>query len=821
MKFAVPYIWNRDFSLRFQIVFVIIILLSIPSFSAQFQEDLVKTDMYVRQMGMGGAATGVADDMSAMYYNPAGLAKSEATGISFGNIDNNKEVFEENHYYSYAFGPFNYLGYDKKLTTEDKIKMDQFSVASKSSMGLSYGLTYKNIFWATEVEEKRGGSFDLGLLLNVTPQVSIGILGQDAIAANDLEIPGTTRAGISWRPYKEWLLLAADTEVGRVAAGDYSHYGIESKISDGLQLRAGLDRGKTTIGITLNLPFIAVHYAALYDNEVPNGVIHMIGGEMSLERKEDRPFSIIRPKEFAIIEIGGNLTGGVGDFSLFGGGRIGADSIITQIKKATKDPYIDGILLRIKGFDGGLGSFGIVQEIRTELLKAKAKGFKVVAYLEEGTLGDEYYLASVADNVVASPAGTVGGLGKSISVVRVKGFLDMIGVETQTIAKGKYKTTFSSYSPEFTKEQKYMVQVVVADLYRQMVTDVETSRKGKISVTQLKDIADGSIFSAAKAKQLGLIDNIGYYNDAVKVCQTVTDSKDDVRIVQIKDLVGDLNEDFLFNFPNKVAVVDIDGEIVTGRSGNNVLFGGRATGADTVCDQIRKATDDWQVKGIILRVNSPGGSAVASGQIYSEILRAKSKGKKVVASMGDLAASGGYYVSAAADKIVANPGSITGSIGVIERDALIYSGLLKKLDIKVETVKEGKHADMYSGFRKLSSEEVKSINEYMEDTYQEFIKAVADGRGMSTKEVSKLAEGKVYTGAQAKEVKLVDKLGNFSDSVGLLAELAKINGDPQLVYYREDSFLFNFGQGAVKMLGLENGLLQNRPSGLAEYRLSF
>jgi protease-4 len=570
--------------------------------------------------------------------------------------------------------------------------------------------------------------------------------------------------------------------------------------------------------MSLDLPIMRVHYAGLLNKDAPSGSVQMIGGEMSFFERPSRPMSIIRPKEYALIEIGGNIVGGIGDFSLFGGGRVGADSIIEHIKQATKDPYINGIILKIKGFEGGLGSFAIVQEIRSELLKSKAKGKKIVAYLEEGTLGDEYYLASVADKVVAPSAGTVGGIGKSINIIKIKGLLEKLGIEAQVLSRGTYKSTFNLLSPEITKEQRSMIQGVLADLYRQMVNDIESSRKGNITMEKLKEISDGSIFSAGRAKELGLIDEVGYFKDAMRAGADLYDSKEEINVVERKDLIKEDAEEYLLAFPSKIAVIEIEGEIVTGKSGQNIIFGGRMTGADEICDKIRKAADDWQVRAIIVRINSGGGSAVASGQIYSELIRAKKKGKTVVASMGDMAASGGYYIASACDKIVADPGTITGSIGVIETSMLNYSGLLKMLGIKAENIKEGKHSDMFSGLRKLSTEEVRSINTYIEDTYQEFVKAVADGRGMTTGEVASLAEGRVYTGQQALDVKLVDKLGNFTDSIDLAADIAKMSGEPKLIYYREENFFLQFGSGAVKMLGLGDGIFPDR-GGLVEYKL--
>jgi protease IV len=808
---------NRDLGLRFLTSSLIIILFCIPSFSETIQESFMKDSSFVRQAGMGGAATAVSDDLSSVFYNPAGLAGAETPGFSFGTIDTNKEMLDEDHYYCANLGSFAYMGFDKQIAGA-RIKADTFGIGAQTGMGISYGVTYKNIYIDSITKEARGYTADVGILLKVTPDFSLGILGQDALSDKDLDIPSSTRVGAAYKAFDGRLLFAADSEMGRGATGNFSHYGMEWTVADGLKLRTGMDKGNTTYGMSLDLPFMRIHYAGQLNKDAPSGTIQMIGGEISFFEQPSRPKSVIRPKEYALVEIGGGIVGGVGDFSIFGGGKIGADSIIEHIKQATDDPYIDGIILRIKGFDGGMGSFAIVQEIRDELLRSKAKGKKVIAYLEEGTMGDEYYLASVADKVIAPPAGTVGGIGKSINIIKIQGMLEKIGVQTQMISKGKYKSSFNMLSSELTNDQRTMIEGILADLCRQMVLDISDSRKDKIPLEKLKEISDGSVFSAGKAKELGLIDEVGYFRDAMKTAGDLSGSKEEIRVVERKDLFKEDNGEYLLAFPNKVAVIEIDGDIVTGKSGQNVIFGGHAVGADDICDQIKKAADDWEVKAILVRINSGGGSAVGSGQIYSELLRAKKKGKIVVASMGDIAASGGYYIAAAGDKIVADPGTITGSIGVIETGVFNYSGLMKMLGITAESISEGKHSDMFSGLRKLSPEEIKSINAYLEDTYREFVKVVADGRKMTTDEASALAEGKVYTGKQALDLKLVDKLGNFTDSVDLAAEMAKIPGEPKLIYYRENNFFLQFGSGAVKMLGLGNGIFPDQ-GGLVEYKL--
>jgi protease-4 len=242
--------------------------------------------------------------------------------------------------------------------------------------------------------------------------------------------------------------------------------------------------------------------------------------------------------------------------------------------------------------------------------------------------------------------------------------------------------------------------------------------------------------------------------------------------------------DFFLQYLNKIAVIEIDGEIVTGNNGENILFGGRVVGADTIVDQIKRATDDPSIKAILLRVNSPGGSSIASAQIYTELMKARKKNKVVVASMGEIAASGGYMVSSAAEKIIADPSTLTGAIGVITGDGIpVFKGLYGKLGVKVDTIKEGKHADMFAGTRKMTTDEVQSMKDIFKESYDDFVSKVAIGREFPTKEVYSMAEGRVYTGQQAKDLGLVDKLGGFVDAIQETKSLAGIRGDARLIYY--------------------------------------
>ncbi|MEE8638359.1 MAG: signal peptide peptidase SppA [Candidatus Margulisiibacteriota bacterium] len=649
--------------------------------------------------------------------------------------------------------------------------------------------------WNISGVEDEGWSGDIGLLLRITPHLKVGILAQDILTSKDFVVPTSGRLGIGFEPLGGRLILAGDLEIDKSSQSN-GHLGIEANIVKGFSMRGGVDRGEPTLGLTLDLALFSFDYAALFHED--GQTIHRFEAGIKVLPRRERPFSIIKPKEYALIDVSGAIKGGRTEYSFFGGVRPGLDSILSQIRRASKDSSIDGIMLKIGGFAGGLGGMAIVQEIRAELERARKKGKKIVAYVEGSAMGDEYYLASVADKIVAPPGAAIGGFGKSIEIYRLKGLFKKIGIEWQVFVKGKYKDAFGPYRSKMTKEQEEMVKGLVADLYRQMLTDIAEDRG--MGLEKIKQIGDGMIFPARLAKTMGLIDVVGYYKDARKLAAEISgEKKKEVQIVGPRKVEPE--EAFLTHVYG-VAVIEIDGEIVSGMGGENIIFGGRYVGSETITRYIRKASDDAFVKAIILRIDSPGGSAVAAGEIHKALRYAKEKKKVVIASIGSIGASGGYYIACAADKIVADRSSITGSIGVIGY-LPVFSELLKKVDIETEVIKEGSHADMFSGLRKLTSVEVFAIDRLLTESYDEFIQAVVAGRKLSTEEVEEAAQGQIYTGSQALELKLVDELGGFSDAVDLAKKDAKITGEPRLIFYHEPSFFFSFGEGMAETLGFK------------------
>jgi len=771
--------------------FILFFIFTSITYASGIDDIALKRGIGVRAAGMGGAFTAIADDGSAVFYNPAGLAEP-GLAYSYGDPDSD----EKNIIGTFQLLKLGYLGYgswDLKNQAGDEISETALAFGNRSGW-MNWGLNYKSLSWTVGGVKGDGWSNDFGFLVRVTPHIKVGLLAQDVLTSKSFIASSSGRLGIAIQPFDGKFKMASDLEFSN--ARSYGHVGLEATIVKGVSLRGGLDRSEPTLGFAFDLPFFSFNYAALFSG---NGqTTHRFEAGTWILPKKERPFSIIRPKEYALINIGGALRGGRDEISLFGGLHPGLDTLLSQIRKAGKDSSIDGIMLRIEGFSGGLGGMAMVQELRAELERAREKGKKIIAFLEGGAMGDEYYLASIADKIVAPPGSAIGGFGKSIEIYRYGGLYKKLGIEWQIISKGKYKDIFNPYTTQrLNQEQAKVVRALVADLYRQMLTDIAASRK--LPIEKVKEIGDAMLFPAGLAKAMGLVDEIGYFKDAKRIAAEILgETKSEALMVEPKQVVP---EEVLLSSLFPVAVIEVDGEIVSGKGGENLIFGGRRVGSDTIVDYIQKAADDMSVKAIILRINSPGGDAVAAGEIYRVIQYAKEK-KKVVASIGNMGASGGYYIAAAADKIVADRASLTGSIGVLTSPFPVFSELLGKIDSTAEVFKEGAHADMFSGLRKMTSVEVMAIQRLLNEAYNDFVTAVANGRNLPTAEVEKLAQGQIFTGAQALDNKLIDKVGGFFEAVEVAKAEAKIGGEPKLIFYHEASPFFPFGEGIVESLGL-------------------
>ncbi|MDP2525572.1 MAG: signal peptide peptidase SppA [Maribacter dokdonensis] len=443
----------------------------------------------------------------------------------------------------------------------------------------------------------------------------------------------------------------------------------------------------------------------------------------------------------------------------------GLDEIIHAIEVAKNDDRIKGISINNNFIIAGLAQ---TQAIRRSLEDFKAEGKFIYAYADFFMQRD-YYLASVADSVFINPVGVLDFKGLSTEVLYYKELQEKSGVKMEVIRHGKYKSAVEPYlENNMSEANRSQLTALLQSLWNSMVTDIAETRS--ISESDLNVIADtlgGRTPNFAKLS--GLVDDVVFYDQYENKLANALELKKDEKInySSLDDYVKYSNKKTLKTGDDKIAVVFAQGEIFYGEGGPNII------GQGIINEALIKAREDDKVKAIVLRVNSPGGSALTSDIIWREVELAK-KVKPVIVSMGNVAASGGYYIAAGANKIFAEPTTITGSIGVFGTVPNLTE-LADNVGINAEQVGTNKNAVEYSLFEPMQESFKNQVQESIEETYETFLQRVSQGRGMTMAQVDSVAQGRVWSGTEALEIGLVDELGNLDDAISAAAEMAEID----------------------------------------------
>ncbi len=483
-------------------------------------------------------------------------------------------------------------------------------------------------------------------------------------------------------------------------------------------------------------------------------------------------------------------------------GKVGLNDILKNLKRAKEDQNIKGIYLNSTGINAGIGT---IEEIRNALIDFKTSGKFIIAYSDIYTQGS-YYLSTVADQIYLNPEGIVEFKGLSAQLMFFKDALDKLGIQP-IIIRGKNNKFKSAVEPfmynHISEANKLQTLTYMSSIWGHLLQGISKTRK--IPISQLNLLADSMLINSAKdAVKYQLIDSLKYYDEVLAELKNRSETKttSDINFMSISDYT---------NVPrastgkglikNKIAVIYANGEINMGDGSDKEI------GSEGLSKAIRKARLDANIKAIVLRVNSPGGSALASEVIWREVTLAK-KAKPVVVSMGDVAASGGYYISSPADKIYANPVTITGSIGVF---GIMWNGqtLMNQLGINSDAVNTNLHSDIGNTSRPMSDAEYATIQKSVEDIYGVFIGHVAEGRNKTKEAVDAIGQGRVWSGENAKEIGLIDEFGGLTDAIEGAKQLAEIE-DYRIVEYPEqenpfDLLLKDFS-GQVKAYVIENEL---------------
>ena len=490
----------------------------------------------------------------------------------------------------------------------------------------------------------------------------------------------------------------------------------------------------------------------------------------------------------AHLSLNGKLPDGVGQGGLLADVSPHLHRIVERLDKAAEDSRVKGVVLAIESPDLGRAR---AEELRAAIARVRKAGKPVAAHLV-GSAPVHYLVALACDSITMPPAATLEITGVRAEVTFFKGMLDKLGVEAEILQVGEFKgagepLTRTSMSPQLRAQYESFI----GDLFEQLVERIAADRR--LEAKRVRELVDIGVFTPEAAREAKLIDAVGY-EDEVAAALAAKVKLDDPKIardyaerkvdndfsglgglVKLAELLSGQGKQAPAGKGKQIAIVHVTGEIKEGKGTDDLLAGGSA-GSDTVIEAIRDAAKDEQVAAIVLRIDSPGGSALASDLIWREAQRTK---KPVVASLSDTAASGGYYIAVAADKIVAAPGTLTGSIGVVGGKVAV-GGALERFGVHTDVVSKGKNAGWLSMQTPFTADEREAFMGTMKDVYRLFTTKVAEGRKLDIEKMPALAEGRVYTGRMAKEAGLVDRLGTLDDAIDEAKELAGIKDDEEV-----------------------------------------
>jgi len=475
--------------------------------------------------------------------------------------------------------------------------------------------------------------------------------------------------------------------------------------------------------------------------------------------------------------------------------KMGLDAIVESIRKAKTDPEIKGIFIETQDIDAGMAS---VEEIRNALIDFKQSKKFVYAYGEAYTQKG-YYLSSVADQVFVNPQGGLDFKGLGAQIMFFKKMLEKLDIKVQIFRHGKFKSAVEPFDLEkMSESNRLQTQTYMNSLWNQMLKGISEERG--VDVNKLNSIATNlAIRTADDAVSNGLADKALYYDEVIeelkkKTGQTPKQKLNLISVAKYKEAGSSDDEEEKVPSRNKIAVVYAVGSIESGEGDDETI------GSDRIARAIRDAREDSSVKAVVLRVNSPGGSALASDVIWREVVLTK-KAKPVVVSMGDVAASGGYYISCAADMIIAQPNTITGSIGVFGMMPEAGTLLSERIGITFDTVNTNANAGIGSVYRPVSEFEGQVIQQGVEDVYKTFITRVSDGRGISVADVDSIGQGRVWAGTDAMRIGLVDSLGGLDAAIAVAARKAKLGSDYRIVKFptQKDPFADFMGKSEEEM----------------------
>ena len=714
--------------------------------------------------------TATTDDFLATKVNPAALSFGNASGVGYLHSFQDKQM-QKNWALFLNFKDFGYC-YEKMDSTELHTLSDGFKLM-------------KNVYFGTDYNWKPAGFWkgDWGLYMLSRPWDFLSVAGSWRNISKDYE---SYTIGVGLRPirvkgrfcYK--ITLTCDVT--------YSNNkwrkpiaGIQTQFLDGINLNGYYDFENE--GISLGVGFDISHFktGAQYSDKSKSGMVY---GNISKKRYHSF-LTHEKQNKFYDYKLSGIVydvrpTQKFGPFEFVSSSGNTMEEIIEKVETLKNDNRIQGIVFQSGNLIAGLAKF---QELQDAFIDFKSTGKKIVYYYDYITNSNYVFASSIADKIYLNPGGVLDLRGISASIPYIKSLLDTLGIEVIRFQSHAYKNAANTFTEtHMTEAEREMYEDFISELYAQMVLMISEGRNMTAEQVRIA-IDNGPYLLAERALKAGLVDGL-IYRDQLE--DTLKSLYEDVQITE-QYKIPENRIDWSDDPTAKIAVIYAIGFIHSGESAP-----GKSIGDKTYMKAVEQARKDPSIKGIILRIDSGGGSSLASENIYREVLLCKEGDNKkpIVASFSGVAASGGYYIACPSDKIFAEPTSVTGSIGVIAAVPNLTK-LFKKIHINWDTVKEGRNADFASTSRPMNDEEKKMITESVSAEYKDFVGKVAKSRGMTYEEVDEVAKGRVWTGTRGLEFGLIDAYGGMKEAVDEIKKLANIEKDVELVAYPKKKSAFS------------------------------
>ena len=744
----------------------------------------------------GFTSTAVRDDATALYANPAGIDRSVPLGYYFAwdaGMNGRGDVGTA----SFTAGAFGY-GYQQVVPSQSdslrsgKFTRMTFALGGGTRKPVSVGLRASREHQGRDGDDATAWRWDAGLLWRPNRAFSLGALARDLTEDRMFTEPyrRSYAVGFGVRPFpwdnRSRVTLFADvvggedvtwSEDARLDFGALVEPVPGIELSGSMEGRLGAFAEDRVIRVAVGLharrvsSWVGTRYDRRGGSDERMGHILASQGTIALQR------TVQKESVFARIR----MAGAYGDAGQIGMPipipMIGSPSfrsirpVLRDLARAEKDPDVRGVLLEL----GPVNAGAITSEVRDAIHRVRAAGKPVVAVADDIEGLGTYHLAASCDRIVIDPVGGVARLGARRDLLYFGEMLDSAGVQFEKVAHGKYKSAGENLILSRASEgMKEALNSIIDDQRDVLLADVSTDRK--LTREKIEGLADGRMFDGKEAVAEGLVDTLGDRRDAEKLLARLAQRKGDPRIVSVSRRV---DREYAWAEGKKVAVLWLDGEIVSGKSGGG-FFGAGTMGSETVVRQLRDLAKRGDVKALVLRIDSPGGSGLASDQIWRAVEEVKKKGKKVVVSMSRVAGSGGYYIACGADEILADPMTITGSIGVLGLKPNL-AGFYRRHRIGVETFERGNMMGMYSGAVPLTEEQRQHLLDYIDRFYAHFLTRVTAGRPLTTEQVDAVGQGRIWTGRQALSHKLIDRVGGLREAVDRARELAGLAPDARVV----------------------------------------